>query len=459
MDCACVVLAAGQGTRMKSQMPKVLHNVCGKALIEHVLTAAAGISDTPVVVIGNGSQQVRALLGDSVRYALQAERKGTGHAVMECFDQVEIHNKYTLVCAGDMPLITAASLEALCEKAEGFGACVLSAELENPYGYGRIVRNIDGTFKRIVEQKDATSGEAEGKEVNTSVYVFRTELLREALKQLSPANAQGEYYLTDCLEIIGNRTPIGVLCLSDATEAFGINDRVQLAEAAALMQYRINAEHMRAGVTIIDPYNTYIEAEVEIGVDTVIYPGNYIGRGSRIGSNCTLVGSNRLEAARLGDGVTVSASTLLSCSVGDNTTVGPNAYLRPKAVIGKNARIGDFVEIKNAVIGNGSKVSHLSYVGDAEVGEGCNIGCGVVFVNYDGKHKFHSKVGDRVFIGSNANIVAPVVLEDGAYIAAGSTVTKDIPPGALCVARCREYIKEEWADRLRASWLEEENNK
>jgi bifunctional UDP-N-acetylglucosamine pyrophosphorylase/glucosamine-1-phosphate N-acetyltransferase len=212
---------------------------------------------------------------------------------------------------------------------------------------------------------------------------------------------------------------------------------------------------MRNGVTLIDPSNTYIEANVSIGSDTVIYPGSYIGKGTKIGSNCTLIGANRFDNAQVGDGCTVEASVLLNCSVGNNTTVGPNAYLRPKAIIGNNARIGDFVEIKNATIGDGSKVSHLSYVGDAVVGKKCNVGCGTVFVNYNGKHKFRSVVGDNVFIGSNSNLIAPVELKDGAYIAAGSTVTKDIPSGALCVARSREYIKDGWADQLRKSWENE----
>ncbi|MDD6203814.1 MAG: bifunctional UDP-N-acetylglucosamine diphosphorylase/glucosamine-1-phosphate N-acetyltransferase GlmU [Firmicutes bacterium] len=455
MDFSCIILAAGQGTRMKSTMPKVLHKVCGRALVEHVLTACSG-TGKPAVVIGNGSEMVRGLLGDSVRYAMQEQRKGTGHAVMECFRQLDIDTEYTLVCAGDMPLITAQTLQELCKRAEGLGACVLSACMDNPFGYGRIIRNQDGTFKKIVEQKDATAQEAEVREVNTSVYVFRTELLRSALKQITPANAQGEYYLTDCLEIISREAPIGVMCLDDPDEAFGINDRVQLAQAEAIMRRRINCGHMKNGVTLTDPDNTYIEAGVSIGADTVIYPGSYIGTGTVIGSRCVLRGANRIENSVIGDGVSVEASTLLSCRVGDGTTVGPNAYLRPGAVIGRKARIGDFVEIKNASVGDGSKVSHLSYVGDADVGSGCNIGCGVVFVNYDGKHKFRSVVGDRVFVGSNANIVAPVHLADGAYIAAGSTVTRDIPSGALCVARSREYIKEEWADKLRASWEEEE---
>ena len=456
MDITCVILAAGQGTRMKSELPKVLHRVCGRALVEHVINACRGMGE-PVVIVGNGSGKVKELLGDSVRYAMQEKRLGTGHAVMECFRQQDINTEYTLVCAGDMPLIKAQTLERLCDRAAGMGACVLSANMDNPFGYGRILRNEDGTFAKIVEQKDASPQQALVKEVNTSVYVFRTELLKAALKEITPANAQGEYYLTDCLEIIGRRAPIAVYCMEDSREAFGINDRVQLAQAQKIMQQEINRQHMLAGVTVIDPENTYIEAGVSIGQDTVIYPGSYIGTGSVIGKNCVLKGGNRLEKAVLGDKVTVNASVLLSCSVGSGTTVGPNAYLRPGAQIGNNARIGDFVEIKNANIGDGTKVSHLSYVGDASVGSGCNIGCGAVFVNYDGKHKFRSVVGNNVFIGSNANVIAPVELKDGAYIAAGSTVTRDIPAGALCVARSREYIKEKWAQELRASWEKEEN--
>ena len=458
-NCA-VILAAGQGTRMKSELPKVLHEVCGRALVEHVLAACtdAGIERT-VTVVGNGKEAVMARLEGKCEFAVQEQRLGTGHAAMMAMPALENEHGYCVICAGDMPLISGKTLRALMEKAEaeGLSACVLSASVADPTGYGRIVRDIDGTVRAIVEQKDATEEQKKIKEVNTSVYCFALCELRRALTQLRPNNAQGEYYLTDTLEILrqeGKR--VDAFCMEDETEAMGINDRVQLARAQKLMQRRINEMHMREGVTLVDPDTIYIEAGEEIGSDTVIYPSNYLASGTRIGKNCTLHSGNRLENAVLGDGVEVASSTLLSCFVGSRTTVGPNAYLRPKAKIGEGARIGDFVEIKNAVIGNGSKVSHLSYVGDAEIGESCNIGCGVVFVNYDGKHKFRTSVGDRVFVGSNSNIVAPVTLSSGAYIAAGSTVTKSVEGGALCIARARQEEKPGWADRLREKWQSEE---
>ena len=458
-NCA-VILAAGQGTRMKSELPKVLHEVCGRALVEHVLAACAEAEiERTVVVVGNGKEQVMQRLAGQCEFAVQAQRLGTGHAAMMAMPALAEESGYCVICAGDMPLISGNTLRALMQKAqqEALSACVLSARVQDPTGYGRIIRDLDGTVQAIVEQKDATEEQKRIREVNTSVYCFALEDLRQALTQLKPNNAQGEYYLTDTLSVLkaqGRR--VDAFCMEDETEAMGINDRVQLAQAQKLMQRRLNERHMRAGVTLLDPETTYIEAGVEIGSDTVIYPNNYLGTGTRIGKNCVLHGGNRMEAAVLGDGVTVSASTLLSCSVGSGTTVGPNAYLRPNARIGEHARIGDFVEIKNAVIGNGSKVSHLAYVGDAEIGEKCNIGCGVVFVNYDGKHKYRTVVGNRVFVGSNANVVAPVTLEDGAYIAAGSTVTRSVKGGALCIARARQEEKPGWADRLYEKWQDEE---
>ncbi len=458
MTLSGIILAAGQGTRMKSELPKVLHSVCGLPIVMHVCRAfaEAGIQ-RPVAVVGNKHEMVMQAMGQSVDFAYQEKQLGTGHAVLTALPQIA-EDGLVVICAGDMPLITGETISQLIKNTleRDYAACVLTAVLPSSAGYGRIVRGKNGELIKIVEERDASPEEKEIREVNTSVYCFQVKALRGVLSRLRPDNAQGELYLTDALELLsaaGART--GAMQAEDYREAMGINDRVQLAQAAKLMQKRINRRHMLNGVTLIDPESIYIDWDVEIGRDTVIYPNNYLCSGTVIGEGCTLYEGNRLEKSRLGDGVSIRCSTLIEAEVGSNSTVGPNAYLRPKAIVGNNARIGDFVELKNCSIGNKSKVSHLAYVGDADVGSGCNIGCGVVFVNYDGKHKFRSKIGDNVFVGSNSNLVAPVVLEDGAYVAAGSTVTQDVPGGALCIARARQTVKPGWAEQKRREWEKE----
>ena len=458
MNLSGIILAAGQGTRMKSELPKVLHDVCGLPIVMHVSRAfaQAGI-ERPVVVVGNKHEMVMQAMGQAVEFAYQEKQLGTGHAVLTALPKIP-EDGLVVICAGDMPLIMGDTISKLIEKTieRDYAACVLTAVLPCAKGYGRIIRAHDGALVKIVEERDASEEEKKINEVNTSVYCFQVKALRGVLSGLKTDNAQGELYLTDALELLraaGART--GGIQAEDYREAMGINDRIQLAQAGKLMQERINRRHMLNGVTLINPESIYIDWDVEIGRDTIIYPNNYLCSGSRIGENCTLYEGNRLEKSRLGKGVSIRCSTLIEAEVGDGCTVGPNAYLRPKAVVGANARIGDFVELKNCSIGDGSKVSHLSYVGDAEVGSCCNIGCGVVFVNYDGKHKFRSKVGDNVFVGSNSNLVAPVVLEDGAYIAAGSTITQDVPGGALCIARARQTVKPGWAEKKRRDWEQE----
>lgn len=454
MFISAIILAAGKGTRMKSDLPKVLHEVAGTPLAGHVLQALSPlVTHMPCMVVGHGAPAVEERFAGKADFCLQAEQKGTGHAVLCARDIFAGKGGYVLVAAGDMPLLTTASLRALLEECQQkrLAACVLTAEMENPFGYGRIVRDEKGNFSAIKEQRDLAPGEESIREVNTSVYCFETEALFAALGKITPNNAQGEYYLTDVLPLLAKDRPVGTATCT-ATEAMGINDRAQLAEAETEMRRIIARRHMLAGVTLIDPAATYIGADVTIGANTVIHPGNHLLGQTVIGENCTLLPGNRLENARLGDGVTVAASTLLACTVGSKTTVGPNAYLRPGAEIGQKCRIGDFVEIKNARIGDESKVSHLAYVGDAEVGKRCNIGCGVVFVNYDGKNKFRTVLEDDVFVGSNSNLVAPLHLSQFAYVAAGSTITKNVPGNALAVARARQENKEDYAARIRARW-------
>lgn len=445
MNLKIVILAAGQGTRMKSKIPKVLHKVLDKPMLDHVMEAAQVVTNNkPIVVIGHMSDMVREHLGDKAEIALQEEQLGTGHAVMMAEHYIDDEDEVLILC-GDTPLIKGETLKEMTKiKSEGYAAVVMSAVEDDPTGYGRIIRDESNDFMRIREQKDASEEEKAIKEINAGMYIINGKLLKENLSKLSVNNAQREYYLTDVLEHIKNAGHrIGVY-QADKMEIMGVNSRLQLSEAERIMRLDVNKMHMANGVTLIDTNSTYIDKNVKIGRDTIIYPNCHIKGNSIIGEDCIIRENTTIEDSHIEDHVTIKSSTILSSKVGARTTIGPYAYLRPKSVLGEDVKIGDFVEVKNAEIGNGSKASHLSYIGDAVVGKNVNIGCGVVFVNYDGKNKFKSIVEDNAFIGSNSNLVAPVTVKEGGYIATGSTVTVDVPEGALCVARAREVIKEGW---------------
>lgn len=445
MNLKIVILAAGQGTRMKSKIPKVLHKVLDKPMLDHVMEAAQVVTNNkPIVVIGHMSDMVREHLGDKAEIALQEEQLGTGHAVMMAEHYIDDEDEVLILC-GDTPLIKGETLKEMTKiKSEGYAAVVMSAVEDDPTGYGRIIRDESDDFMRIREQKDASEEEKAIKEINAGMYIIDGKLLKENLSKLSVNNAQREYYLTDVLEHIKNAGHrIGVY-QADKMEIMGVNSRLQLSEAERIMRLDVNKMHMANGVTLIDTNSTYIDKNVKIGRDTIIYPNCHIKGNSVIGEDCIIRENTTIEDSHIEDHVTIKSSTILSSKVGARTTIGPYAYLRPKSVLGEDVKIGDFVEVKNADIGNGSKASHLSYIGDAVVGKNVNIGCGVVFVNYDGKNKFKSIVEDNAFIGSNSNLVAPVTVKEGGYIATGSTVTVDVPEGALCVARAREVIKEGW---------------
>ena len=445
MNLKIVILAAGQGTRMKSKIPKVLHKVLDKPMLDHVMEAAQVLTNNkPIVVIGHMSDMVREHLGDKAEIALQEEQLGTGHAVMMAEHYIDDEDEVLILC-GDTPLIKGETLKEMTKiKSEGYAAVVMSAVEDDPTGYGRIIRDESNDFMRIREQKDASEEEKAIKEINAGMYIINGKLLKENLSKLSVNNAQREYYLTDVLEHIKNAGHrIGVY-QADKMEIMGVNSRLQLSEAERIMRLDVNKMHMANGVTLIDTNSTYIDKNVKIGRDTIIYPNCHIKGNSVIGEDCIIRENTTIEDSHIEDHVTIKSSTILISKVGARTTIGPYAYLRPKSVLGEDVKIGDFVEVKNADIGNGSKASHLSYIGDAVVGKNVNIGCGVVFVNYDGKNKFKSIVEDNAFIGSNSNLVAPVTVKEGGYIATGSTVTVDVPEGALCVARAREVIKEGW---------------
>ncbi|AZU59853.1 bifunctional UDP-N-acetylglucosamine diphosphorylase/glucosamine-1-phosphate N-acetyltransferase GlmU [Neobacillus mesonae] len=447
-----VILAAGQGTRMKSKLYKVLHPVCGKPMVQHVVDQVRELNIEEIVtIIGHGAEKVKAQLGEGSHYALQGEQLGTAHAVMQAESSLAGKAGVTIVVCGDTPLIKSETMEALFKQHEETGAkaTILTARITDPTGYGRIVRNENDHVEKIVEHKDASDSEREINEINTGTYCFDNIALFEALKNVSNDNVQGEYYLPDVIEILKKQGEIvSAFQTDDLEETLGVNDRVALAEAERIMRSRINKGHMRNGVTIIDPGSTYIESEVTIGQDTVIYPGTILKGNTTIGADCQIGPHSEIDSCKVGDGTVIRQSAAFKSSIGCRVSIGPFAHIRPESDIHDDVKVGNFVEIKKAVFGNGSKASHLSYIGDAEVGSGVNIGCGSITVNYDGKNKFLTKIEDDVFIGCNSNLVAPVTIGKGAYVAAGSTITKDVPGKALSIARAHQVNKENYVDKL-----------
>ncbi|PDO11094.1 MAG: UDP-N-acetylglucosamine diphosphorylase/glucosamine-1-phosphate N-acetyltransferase [Candidatus Reconcilbacillus cellulovorans] len=453
MKCTAIVLAAGEGKRMRSRTPKVLHPVCGKPMIGHVVEAVRRTANRVIVVVGRGAEAVQAYLGDAVEYAVQPEPLGTGHAVMQARSLVESGEaEVVLVASGDSPLIRPETLEEMVRLHAEKRAAVtlLTAERDDPGGYGRVVRAADGSVARIVEDKDCSPEEAAVKEINAGVYCFDRRLLFSALARVTNRNAQGEYYLTDVVGILcAEGATAAAFKTSDPAEAFGVNDRLALAEAERLMRRRINRHHLQNGVTMIDPDRVYVDADVEIGPDTVLYPGVSLRGRTRIGAECVIGPDADITDSDIGDRVKIRYSVLAGARVGPDSDVGPFAYVRPGSVIGASVRVGDFVEIKNSTIGDGSKVPHLSYVGDARVGSGVNIGCGAITANYDGYRKHTTIIEDGAFIGSNVNLIAPVRIGRGAYVVAGSTITHDVGEDELAIARERQINKPGYASRLR----------
>lgn len=446
-----IILAAGQGTRMKSKLYKVLHPVCGKPMVDHVLTEIEKNDMQEVVtIVGHGAEKVKETLGDRTEYALQAEQLGTGHAVLQAESILGDKDGMTIIACGDTPLFTAKTFEELFEyhKQKGAVATVLTAHTDDPFGYGRIIRNEIGIVEKIVEQKDATEKEAAVKEINTGVYCFDNRELFKALHEIKNDNAQGEYYLPDVMEIFQKEGKVvAAYQMKDFEESMGVNDRIALSKATKVMQRRINENLMRQGVTLINPENTYIDVDVKVGADTVIEPGVYLKGNTVIGEDCFIGANSQIIDSTLENNVTVTSSMIEESIMHEGSDIGPNGHLRPLAEIGKNAHIGNFVEVKKAQIGENTKVGHLSYVGDATLGRDINVGCGTVFVNYDGMNKHHTNVGDYSFIGSGSNIVAPVNIADHAYVAAGSTITNDIDAHDMGIARGRQINKKGYFDK------------
>ncbi|NLK23382.1 MAG: bifunctional UDP-N-acetylglucosamine diphosphorylase/glucosamine-1-phosphate N-acetyltransferase GlmU [Clostridiales bacterium] len=447
--CA-LILAAGQGKRIKSDIPKVLHKVCGKEMVNHVIDniRKAGINDINVI-IGKGAELVKEGTKDrNVTYSVQKEQLGTGDAVKAAKEFLKGKDGVVAVFTGDSPLTKVDTIEKLFNEHEQKknSATLMSAYVDDPTGYGRIVRSGDEVIK-IVEHKDCTEEELKINEMNAGMYCFNINELLLALDELSNNNAQGEYYLTDVIGILKSKNKRVGSLVTDYEDTIGVNSRAQLAEAECILRKRINNKHLDNGVTIIDPQNTYIGIDVEIGKDTIVYPGNILEGNTKIGSNCILYQNSRIKDSIIEDGTDVQSSVILDSKIGKNTTVGPFAYIRPETTIGNNARIGDFVEIKKSTIGNGTKVSHLTYIGDATVGEECNFGCGTVVVNYDGKVKNKTIIGNHSFIGCNTNLVSPVEIKDNTYIAAGSTITQEVPEGNLSIARAKQRNIPGWVEK------------
>ncbi|MFF8813400.1 bifunctional UDP-N-acetylglucosamine diphosphorylase/glucosamine-1-phosphate N-acetyltransferase GlmU [Streptomyces pactum] len=457
---AVVVLAAGEGTRMKSATPKVLHTLCGRSLVGHVVAAARALDpEHLVVVVGHAREQVTAHLAGidpEIRTAVQHEQNGTGHAVRMGLEQLRdtgvVLDGTVIVVCGDTPLLTGDTLAELARAhhADGNAVTVLTAEVPDSTGYGRIVRGADGAVTAIVEHKDATEAQRAIREINSGVFAFDAQLLTDALGKVRTDNSQGEEYLTDVLGILreaGHR--VGAAVAADHREIVGINNRVQLAEARGLLNERLLRRAMLDGVTVVDPATTWVDVTVTFEQDAVVHPGTQLLGATHVGAGAEVGPHSRLRDTTVGAGATVSFAVADGAWVGESASVGPYAYLRPGTRLGTKAKAGTYVEMKNADIGEGTKVPHLSYVGDATIGEYTNIGAASVFVNYDGEAKHHTTVGSHCKTGSDNMFVAPVTIGDGAYTAAGSVITKDVPPGSLAVARGQQRNIEGWVDRKR----------
>ncbi|MDQ0204341.1 bifunctional UDP-N-acetylglucosamine diphosphorylase/glucosamine-1-phosphate N-acetyltransferase GlmU [Pectinatus haikarae] len=445
-----IILAAGKGTRMNSSLPKVLHRVGGKTMLQHVIDAANGAgAKNNVVVVGFGREKVEQAVGDSVRIVVQEEQLGTGHAVRQAEPMIDKNDTVMVLC-GDTPLLTAKILRNFYEmhQKEEAQASVLTAVMPDPTGYGRIIRTFGGEFKKIVEHKDASIAEKAVTEVNTGIYCFNAGELFAALCKVGHDNAQGEYYLPDVLEIIhAEGKKVTAVAAESYKATLGINSREQLSQAEKILHQRKNRQLMADGVTIMDPDTTYVDSDVKIGRDTIIYPSTWIEGDSVVGAECEIGPCSRFCDTSIGSGSVISFTYAHQCEIGADVTMGPYVHLRPNTKIADRAHIGNFVEVKNSNIGEGTKLPHLSYIGDSDIGTGVNMGCGCITVNYDGKKKYRTTIEDNAFVGCNSNLVAPVKVGKGSYIGAGSTITKDVPAGELAVGRARQTNIAKWRDK------------
>ena len=456
-DLHIVVLAAGQGTRMKSQLPKVLHRISGLALLDHVLRVAEAVSPSTItVVVGHKAEDVKRHLASKsgIQFAVQEPQLGTAHALQQTEPVLAGHTGTLILLSGDVPLLSSETLRRLVDTHRGANAAatVVTATVDRPYGYGRIVRT-EGRIARIVEERDASPAERQIHEINSGIYSFDLAPLFDALRGIASQNAQGEFYLTDLVAIYRRRRlTVETLLIENSQEIRGINSRTELAEVSRTLRQKKNEELMAAGVTLIDPLITYIDPDVEIGPDTVIHPGVVIEGGTRIGAACEIQAHVRIANSTLGDRVTINSFCLIvGARVADEASVGPFAHLRPASVVGEKAKVGNFVELKQTTMGPGSKANHLSYLGNATIGANVNVGAGTITCNYDGVKKSETVIEDGAFIGSDSQLIAPVTIGKGAYVAAGSSITRDVPPGALGIARGQQANKEGWVERKKGT--------
>lgn len=456
-NLAAVVLAAGKGTRMKSEKPKVLHEVAGKPMLFFPVNLLKNSGAGKIVlVVGFGSEAVvEAFKDHGLSFVTQEEQLGTGHAVMCALKELRNHTGDVLVLSGDVPLIREETVKALLDlhrkggKSKAAISLVTTIE-QNPKGYGRIVRDdAAGEITRIVEEKDCSPLQKKIQEVNTGIYLFSASFLHANIKKLGKENAQGEYYLPDLVHLaVGQELRVDSISITDATEVMGVNNRVELAKAGEHMRARINEALMVSGVTIIDPRSTYVDFGVTVGVDTVIYPGARLSGATVIGSKCVIEEGSVIISSKVGDGSAIKSYSVIEDSeVGKENAIGPFARLRPKTVLADKVRIGNFVEVKKSSLGKGSKANHLTYLGDSVIGEGVNIGAGTITCNYDGTNKSITTIEDGAFIGSDSQLVAPVTVGKGAYVGSGTTVTKNVPAGSLVITRSPEKVIEGWAGR------------
>jgi bifunctional UDP-N-acetylglucosamine pyrophosphorylase/glucosamine-1-phosphate N-acetyltransferase len=465
MSLSVVILAAGKGTRMKSARPKVLHPLAGRPIVDHVLRTSAELRpDRTVLVIGHAAEEVRQALAGwpDLQFAVQSPQLGTGHALLQAEPVLQGQDGTVLLLYADVPLLSSATLQRLLEahRSARAAATVLTAEMEDPYGYGRIVRDGSGRIERIVEERDASGSERAIREINTGIYALQLAGLFPSLQQLATDNAQGEYYLTDLVSQYrqeGKR--VETLCIPATDELRGINSRVDLAELSSVVRARKNREVMLAGVTLEDPATTYIDADVTIGADTIVGPGVMLQGRTTIGAACRIHAGSRLTNAIVGDAVTIlDRCVIVESSISAGASVGPFAHLRPGSAVGADARVGNFVELKKTRLGDRSKANHLAYLGDATIGQDVNIGAGTITCNYDGVTKQQTVIESDVFIGSDSQLVAPVTVGRGAYVAAGSSITEDVPADALGIARARQQNKPDWASKRRAARAARKNH-
>ncbi len=443
-----VILAAGQGTRMKSALPKVLHKICGKELLSCVLECmnSAAKFEKLTVVVGNGADKVTEHINNykNTDYVFQKERLGSAHALLQSESKLKNNDGNLIVMCGDTPLVKPETIKNLLKyhTKNKNDATVLSGCVENPFGYGRIVRTSDGTFTEIVEEKSASEEQKKINEINSGIYCFNLKTLWKALKKVDNNNSKKEYYLTDVISILnkdGYKT--GAVDIADEEEILGVNDRSQLAEAEMILRFRKIDELFESGVTITDPSTTYIDADVVIGQDTIIKPNTHIEGRTKIGRNCIIGPDTTIINSKISDDVSIIYSCVENSEINKNVKIGPYSHIRPESILKENVKVGNFSEVKKSVVGIGSKVNHLSYIGDAQVGKNVNIGAGTITCNYDGKNKFKTIINDDVFVGSNVNLVAPVNIGKKVLIAAGSTITDDVQPNQLTIARARQITK------------------